>query len=89
MAEDLTSNPLLFDAAEQLIASPVKVTSVCCITGGASGEFVLLNKADGREIVRIPPVNANTTNWIHCGGWFSGIYVQTLPTGGKVKVYYE
>jgi|WetSurSiteA1Bulk_404760.scaffolds.fasta_scaffold07523_4 hypothetical protein len=89
MAEDLTSNPLLFDAVAQSIASHVKVTSVCCITGGVSGEFVLLDEAGGRELVRVPSINANTESWIHCGGWFKGVYVQALPSGGKVKVYYE
>jgi len=57
---------------------------------GASGRCLLLNRPGGNIIYESPDIGAGEENTITFDGnnYLNGVYVQELPAGGRVYVYY-
>lgn len=99
MAKQITPSFILFDAAAQaegqgnsgVFNHPIYVKYVAFETAdvSAAGTFDLLNKSGGYNLVPQYEVADDSSPPVEFAieGYVQGIYVNAIPTGGRIFVY--
>lgn len=89
MALQSDRSPLVFDAAGQSVVGHVRVSGVRVKMGDASGLVKVLNSVGGAEMFPSTDLDAHAVDDIPVLGWLDGLYVDQLPAGAKVYVWYD
>ena len=92
MAVTLGKSPVLMTEAGDSIGNDGKhwfVTSIKVVAGANSGKFSILDKSGGQEIFASQQVSANGMDWMELHHVIDGAYVDSMPLGGKVFIYYR
>lgn len=90
MSVTLGKSPVIMTAQGDTITGNWKVTTVRFVTGASSGIFILKDASSGRIIIQTRSLQANDSE--ESGAldyWIDGLYVDTIPSGAQVHVYYE
>jgi hypothetical protein len=89
MAVTLGKNPVIMTAAGDTITGNWKVSTIRLVTDTDSGKTIVSDVAASRTIWESETINANSADESPEIGWIDGLYVQQIPIGGKLYVYYE
>lgn len=91
MAVTQGKSPIIFTAVADSVSYPVWIDTIRAVTGPAnSGKVRVLDRASGRLIWVSRALDANDADESPViDGRYDGIYIEQLPTGGEVHVYYK
>lgn len=72
------------------VAREWKVSEIRVVNSSTPGDVVIKDQSGGQEVFRSNSLGANDVDSLALGDsyWTDDLYVDTLPSGAKVYVYY-